>query len=201
MFQRIRMLPLLLCSGLLSGCVLPGPDRPVGAMEIQGRVSSGSAAVYERREIVVIRKQFEKQRQFDALYGIGDPACNPVRRHISEIGPDGRFSLVLPSFLGGDPIWVIPPLGTLVSLGDRADKRGLVLLLKTPSPNGQVYEIDARGDIPTVRILKGSNWRFQRLSPSEAANIRVTARTMTTNLTNSFSMKIREVGIELMDTH
>lgn len=170
-------------------------------MQVQGRISNASPGSCEKKEIVVIRKQFEKQKQRDALYGIGDPACNPVRSHVSEIGSDGRFSVVLPSFLGGDPIWIIPPLGTLVPLGERADKRGLVLLLKTPKPAAQIYEIDAREDHPTVRILKGNNWRFHRLSPLEAERIHITAKTVTTNLTSSRSMKIRVVEIELTDTH
>jgi hypothetical protein len=88
-----------------------------------------------------------------------------------------------------------------VPLGDRADKRGHVLLLKTPEPTTQIYEIDVREDMPTVRILKGDNWRFRRLSPSEEARIRVAAKTVTTNLTTTFSMKIREVEIEFPDTH
>ncbi|HPY32032.1 MAG TPA: hypothetical protein PLT00_15915 [Verrucomicrobiota bacterium] len=199
MFRKSSRCLWLLTGILLSGCVLPGGDRPVGAMRIQGRLANAPRESYAGKEIVVIRRYFDRQKEFNALYEIGDPCCNPVSRHVSAIGADGRFSLELPGFLSGDPIWIIPPLGTLMPLGTRADKQGLQFLLKTPEPAARVYEIDARRDDPRVRQLKGNRWRFRKLSAAEAARIRVAVRTVTTNLSATFSMKTRVVEIELMD--
>jgi hypothetical protein len=163
-------------------------------MHIQGCLVNGSC---EGKEVAIVRREFSRQQQFDALFNIGDPACNPAKRYSTIIGFEGRFAIDLPSFLSGDPIWIIPPLGTLVPLGTRADNRGLIVLLKTPEPEAQVYEIDVRGDKPSIRILKGSNWKFQKLSPSEQTKIRVVVETVTTNLTATFSIKTRDVRIDI----
>jgi hypothetical protein len=190
---------LLLAFSTISGCVLPGGDRPVGAITIKGRVGDVSGSP-KRGEVSVVRREFSQQQQFDALFQKGNQTCNPARRYSVRTDLDGRFTVELPSFLSGDPIWIIPPFGTLLPLGGRADDRGLVVLLKTPDPGSQVYEINIRGDKPSIRILNtATGWTFQKLSAARKPNVQVTARLMTTNLTEAFSIKIRDVAIDISE--
>lgn len=183
---------------LTSGCVLPGGDRPVGAMRIEGRVCFGTNPQVVGDQVVVVRKHVASQQQlFDALFSVGDPACNPAKRYAVPIRPDGTFSVDLPSFLSGDPIWVIPPLFTLVPFGGRADKQGLVFLMRTTQPEDRTYEIDARATKPLVRICLPDRWRFRALTDAEKDLMQVTASDVRTNLAGNFSMNVRRVVVRI----
>ena len=186
-----------LASSVLCGCVLPGGDRPVGAVHIEGQAVRGANVV--PGEVFVIRRYGTAQQQFDALFNIGNPACNPVRRYSAPIQPDGSFSIDLPSFLSGDPIWIIPPLFTLVPFGERAEKQGLVFLLRVTQPKDCIYRIDARKQTPLLHICETNRWNFRALTEAEQKHVQVTATTIQTNLSASFSMSIRQVRIEITD--
>jgi hypothetical protein len=196
-FHPIHYGCLLIGVILLSGCVLPGGDRPVGAIQIDGKVLHSADAEIVNGHVDIVRKYGSSKQQFDALFNVGDPACNPARRYSSSILPDGSFSLNLPSFLSGDPIWIIPPLFTLISFGERADKQGLVFLMKITKPSDQIYEVDVRDSKPKVRIYISDTKQFRALTDSENKMVRVEASNITTNLSGNFSMHVRRVYIQI----
>lgn len=192
------VLVVIIGSGLLAGCVLPGGDRPVGAMLISGQVSPAREPLWAGSEaLVVVRRHGSLHQELDALEGIGDPACNPVTRRAAVIGSGGNFSFSVPSFLSGDPIWIIPPLGTLPLFSEPADKQGLVFLLRTPPPMLRTYEIDVRRDFPRIRMLKESQKGFRGLSDAERLEIAVSVVTIRSNSPPSFSWNLRMVSIQL----
>lgn len=202
MDARVVQLAALCTLFPITGCVLSGPLQIVGRYQVQGRLSDADGHGLPDQDIILLQPHAGRIDKEMIHLLARPPEINAAETQIVSIRTEahGEFAHEFQGFKHCHPFWVFPPLFELPCYVSGAIRHGEFFLLKTPEPNGHIYEIEVGEASSKIRVVDPQSAKRRKLKPGRETLAGITIQPQSISVssdsptgTNNFSIVRLEV--------